>query len=73
MHVKLTGESRGLIGTEQIRRMKRGAILINPARGPVVERQNLLRLTASTNRPSAKSLSATAALGVGLPTLVPLV
>jgi D-3-phosphoglycerate dehydrogenase len=37
VHVKLTGESRGLIGAEQIRRMKRGALLINTARGPVVE------------------------------------
>jgi D-3-phosphoglycerate dehydrogenase len=37
LHVKLTTESRGLIGVEQIRRMKRGAMLINTARGPVVE------------------------------------
>jgi D-3-phosphoglycerate dehydrogenase len=37
LHVKLTGETRGLIGVEQIRRMKRGALLINTARGPVVE------------------------------------
>jgi D-3-phosphoglycerate dehydrogenase len=37
LHVPLTGESRGLIGAEQIRRMKRGALFINTARGPVVE------------------------------------
>jgi D-3-phosphoglycerate dehydrogenase len=37
VHVKLTAESRGLIGAEQIRRMKPGAMLINTARGPVVE------------------------------------
>jgi phosphoglycerate dehydrogenase-like enzyme len=37
LHVKLTGDSRGLIGMEQIRWMKRGALLINTARGPVVE------------------------------------
>src|SRR5262249_14332161 len=37
LHVQLTGESRGLIGVEQIRQMKRGALLINTARGPVVE------------------------------------
>jgi hypothetical protein len=37
LHVKLTGESRGLIGAEQVRRMKPGAMLINTARGPVVD------------------------------------
>ena len=42
LHVKLTGESRGLIGAEQIRRMKRGALLINTARGPVVESKALV-------------------------------
>src|SRR5262245_14372254 len=37
LHVKLTGESRGLIGAKEVRRMKRGALLINTARGPVVQ------------------------------------
>ena len=37
LHVKLTSESRGLIGAEQIQRMKRGAMLINTARGPIVD------------------------------------
>ena len=41
LHVQLTGESRGLIGAEQIRRMKRGALLINTARGPIVESKAL--------------------------------
>jgi D-3-phosphoglycerate dehydrogenase len=42
LHVPLTGDSRGLIGAEQIRRMKRGALLINTARGPVVETRALV-------------------------------
>jgi D-3-phosphoglycerate dehydrogenase len=42
LHVKLTSESSGLIGVEQIRRMKRGAMLINTARGPVVESSALV-------------------------------
>jgi D-3-phosphoglycerate dehydrogenase len=42
LHVKLTGESRGLIGVEQIRRMKRGAMLLNTSRGPVVDSKALV-------------------------------
>jgi D-3-phosphoglycerate dehydrogenase len=42
LHVKLTSESRGLIGAEQIRRMKPGALLINTARGPVVDSKALV-------------------------------
>jgi D-3-phosphoglycerate dehydrogenase len=42
LHVRLTGESRGLIGAEQIRRMKRGAMLINTARGPIVDSKALV-------------------------------
>jgi phosphoglycerate dehydrogenase-like enzyme len=42
LHVKLTGESRGLIGEAQLRRMKPGAMLINTARGPVVESRALV-------------------------------
>jgi D-3-phosphoglycerate dehydrogenase len=37
LHVKLTAESRGLIGAKQIGRMKPGAMLVNTARGPVVD------------------------------------
>lgn len=42
LHVKLTSESRGLIGAEQIRRMKPGAMLVNTARGPIVDTQALV-------------------------------
>jgi D-3-phosphoglycerate dehydrogenase len=42
LHVKLTNESRGLIGTEQIRLMKSGAMLINTARGPIVDTKALV-------------------------------
>jgi (S)-sulfolactate dehydrogenase len=37
LHVPLTGETRNLIGTDALRRMKPGAILINAARGGVVD------------------------------------
>jgi phosphoglycerate dehydrogenase-like enzyme len=42
LHLKLTGESRGLIGVEQLGWMKRGALLINTARGPIVESKALV-------------------------------
>ena len=37
----LTGETRGLIGSEQIRRMKPDAILVNVARGKLVREEEL--------------------------------
>ena len=41
VHTPLTPETRGLIGKDEIARMKQGAILINTARGPVVDTQAL--------------------------------
>jgi D-3-phosphoglycerate dehydrogenase len=37
LHTPLTAASRGLIGAEQIARMRPGAFLVNTARGPLVE------------------------------------
>jgi (S)-sulfolactate dehydrogenase len=37
LHVPLTRETRGLLGTAELARMKRGAILVNTARGGVVD------------------------------------
>jgi D-3-phosphoglycerate dehydrogenase len=37
LHVKLTDESRGLMGTREFGLMKQGALLLNGARGPVVD------------------------------------
>ena len=37
IHVKLTDESRGLIGADQIAQMKPGSMILNGARGPIVD------------------------------------
>jgi glyoxylate reductase len=37
LHCPLTPETRGLIGAEALRRMKRTAYLVNTARGPIVD------------------------------------
>jgi phosphoglycerate dehydrogenase-like enzyme len=42
LHLPLTIETRGFIGREQLGRMKRSAILINTARGPVVDQSALI-------------------------------
>lgn len=41
-HCPLTEETRGLIGRDAFSRMKQGTILINTARGPVVDHEALL-------------------------------
>jgi glycerate dehydrogenase len=43
LHVPLSAETRNMIGIEQLRRMKRTAILINTARGGLVDEQALVR------------------------------
>jgi D-3-phosphoglycerate dehydrogenase / 2-oxoglutarate reductase len=42
LHVPLTGSSRGMIGADQFASMKPGAILINTARGGLVDQDALL-------------------------------
>jgi D-3-phosphoglycerate dehydrogenase len=37
LHVKLTDESRGIIGAKELSQMKNGAILLNGARGAIVD------------------------------------
>jgi phosphoglycerate dehydrogenase-like enzyme len=37
VHLKLTPESRGLLGARELARLKPGAILVNTARGPIVD------------------------------------
>jgi glycerate dehydrogenase len=41
LHVPLTPETRNMIGIEELRRMKRSALLINTARGGLVDEQAL--------------------------------
>jgi phosphoglycerate dehydrogenase-like enzyme len=42
LHVPLTAATRGLFGSSMLARVKPGAILINCARGPVIDREALL-------------------------------
>jgi D-3-phosphoglycerate dehydrogenase len=42
LNLLLTNETRGFIGREQLARMKPSAILINTARGPVVDESALI-------------------------------
>ncbi len=43
LHVPLLPETRGLINEENLRKMKRSALLINTSRGPVVDQEALIR------------------------------
>ncbi|HEY7675753.1 MAG TPA: phosphoglycerate dehydrogenase [Candidatus Methylomirabilis sp.] len=47
VHVRQTDEATGLLGPREIARMKRGAILVNTARGPIVDRAALLEALRS--------------------------
>lgn len=41
LHTPLTPETRNIIGAAQLKRMKRGSILINTARGPLIDQDAL--------------------------------
>lgn len=46
IHTPLTGQTRHLIGREELRRMKPSAILVNTSRGPVVDEEALAEALA---------------------------
>jgi D-3-phosphoglycerate dehydrogenase len=47
LHVPLTPSTRGLIGEPELARMRPGAVLVNTARGPVVDFEALVRALES--------------------------
>jgi glyoxylate reductase len=47
LHADLNEQTRGMIGREQFKKMKRTAILINTARGPLVNQKDLAEALAS--------------------------
>ncbi len=47
IHVPLTDETRGMIGTAELASMKRGAIVVNPARGGLIDESALAQALES--------------------------
>jgi glyoxylate reductase len=47
LHADLNEKTRGMIGTEQLKKMKRSAVLINTARGPLVDQKALVQALKS--------------------------
>ena len=48
LHLPLTAQTRGLIGADAFARMRPGAILVNTARGPIVDQDALVRALESS-------------------------
>lgn len=46
LHCELTAATRGMIGEREIRAMRRGAVLVNTARGPLLDADAALRAVA---------------------------
>ncbi|CAH1226945.1 Hydroxypyruvate reductase [Paenibacillus allorhizoplanae] len=49
LHNTLTDQTRGMIGSEQLKRLRNGALFVNTARGPIVQEHALLE-ELRTNR-----------------------
>ena len=47
IHLVLSDRTRGLIGRAELARMKKGAILVNTSRGPIVDEQALIEALKS--------------------------
>ena len=54
LHVRLNDATRHMIGAEQFARMKRGAIVINTARGGVIDEDALLTCIAERTESPAR-------------------
>jgi D-3-phosphoglycerate dehydrogenase len=44
IHVPLTEETKGIINTDKLRKMKKGAVIVNTSRGGIVDQKALLEL-----------------------------
>ncbi|MBE7245556.1 MAG: hydroxyacid dehydrogenase [Actinomycetospora chiangmaiensis] len=68
LHLPLTASTRGLIGREQLARMKRGAFLINTSRGGLIDEAALVEaLEAGTIAGAGLDVTAQEPLPVGHP------
>lgn len=72
IHIPLNDETRGMVGEEMIRKLKRGAIIVNTARGKVIDEEAMIRAledrhVRGSNTPGCRNFSLQKQLGaVGL-------